>query len=235
MIPPWRYFMRLTALIFSSSAAPSCVTYVRSRSLGDLTTEFSLGCGKTSGEILALVSTVGGQGDNADATTAPGGNSAPASSTDVAQSADGIGASPTSDPAQPTNNPSNNGSNKSNKLSAGEIAGIVVPVVAMIAAVVVGWWKRHQVVWCFTCGRHGDKHSQRPTRLNPMPPKLNGDYGPLNTQPDYVPPPYTVYNQPHPSPHPQNFQASNPSISTQQTFHTGRPAPHSGWTAYSGN
>lgn len=189
---------------------------------------------------MALISTVGGQGNNAEATSAPGGNSAPASSTNLAQSADGIGASSTSDSAQPTNNPShtdgadssNNSSNKGGKLSVGEIAGIAVPIVAIIVAVVVGWWKRHQVVWCFTCGWRGHKHSQRSTRLKSLPPKVHGDYGPVNTQPDHIPPPY---NQLRPSPYLQNLQASYPSISTQQSFHTGRPAPQNVFTVYGGN
>lgn len=246
----------LTTVIFSPSAAPSCVTYARSRSVGDLSTQISLGCGTASGTILVLVSPVNGQGDNAKATSAPGGKSAPISSTDVAQSVDVTGFSPTSGATQTTNDPSNTGganpsknnnnSNNSSKLSVGEIAGIVIPIVAIIIAVVIGWWKRHQVVWCCTCGRHGDKHSQRPTRidggepssygnrLRPIPPNQYGDYRPVNNGPS----PYTsnqsfpAHNQFQPSFPPQ---ASNPSISTQQTFPNGRQAPQPTWRVYYGN
>ncbi|MCJ1426088.1 hypothetical protein MMC29_003990 [Sticta canariensis] len=244
-----------SSILKCSSAAPSCVTYARSRSVGDLSTQISLGCGKTGGTILALDSTVNGQGNNAEATSAPGGNSAPISSTDVAQSVDVTGFSPTSDATQNTDDPSNTGganpsknnnNNNSSKLSVGEIAGIVIPIVAIIMAVVIGWWKRHQVVWCCTCGRHGHRHSQRPTRidggepssygnsLRPIPPSQYGDYRPVNN----VPSPFTsnqslpVYNQFQPSPHPQ---ASNPSISIQQTVPNGRQAPQPTWKVYAGN
>ena len=243
----------LTTMMLSSSAAPSCVTYLRSRSVGDLMTEISLGCGKAGGTILALVSTVNGQGDNAEATSAPGGNSAPISSTDVAQSVDVTGFSPTSDATQITDAPSNTGgaspsknNNNGSKLSVGEIAGIVSPIVGIIIAVVIGWWRRHQVVWCCTCGRHGHKHSQRPTHidgdeppsygnnLGPIPSNQYGGYRPVNNDPS----PYTsnqsfpVYNQFQPAPHPQAF---NPSIPTQQTFPNGGQGPQPTWKVYAGN
>ena len=229
----------LTTVFFSSSAAPSCVTYARSRSVGDLKTEISLGCGTTGGTILALVSPVNGQGNTAGATSAPGGKSAPVSSTDVAQSVDVTGISSTPDAAKNTNDPSNtSGANSSNnnssKLSVGEIAGIVVPVVALIVSVVIGWWKRHQVIWCCTCGRHGHKHSQRPTRidggepssygnnLRPIPPNQYGDYRPVNN-------PYSsTHSFPVHNPFPQG---SHPGVSAQQTFQP----PQSTWRVYAGN
>ena len=232
--------------VFSSSAAPSCVTYMRTRSVGDFTVEYSLGCGKVSGPIWVLVSTAGAQGDNAAATSARGGNSAPASSIDAGQSTDVFGSSVSSGSAQPTNNPSNTNSgssssdnsnsdnNKSNKLSVAELIGIIVPVVAMILAVVVGWWKRHQVLWCCTCGWRGHQHSEidghEPSgnRLRPMPPTHNGGYGPVNTQPDY--PPYHSSQNIH-----IYTQASNPSIPTPQMFHNGRPGPTPAFRGYGGN
>lgn len=200
-----------TSILKCSSADPSCIKYARSKSVGDFTTEFSLGCGKSSETILALITPVSGQGgDNAAATSSPGGS-----------------AQATNSPSNADGGNSNNSSNKSNKLSVGEIAGIVSPIVGVIVAVVIGWWKRHQVVWCFTCGARGHKNSRIDgggNRLKPIPPKYNGDYRPVNPQPEFGPTPYhsnqsfPVYNQPYP----QSYQASNPNISTQ-------------WRVYNGN
>ncbi|MCJ1462747.1 hypothetical protein MMC07_001350 [Pseudocyphellaria aurata] len=210
-----------TSILKCSSAAPYCFYYARSRSVGDMSTELSLACGKASETVLALISTTGGHGSEAAATSAPGGISAQPSNTDVIQSTDRIGATQTSDSVQPTNNPSNTGganpSNKGSKLSVGEIAGIVIPIVAIIVAVVIGWWKRHQVVWCCTCGMRGDRHSKRSTRLKPIPPKPQGVYEFVNNQPEYPSPPvYTAYYQ-NPGLHPPNFQ---------------RPAPPPTWNSF---
>ena len=43
----------------SPSASPSCFSYAMSRSLGDISTEYSLACGKSSGKVLALMTTSG--------------------------------------------------------------------------------------------------------------------------------------------------------------------------------
>ena len=50
----------------------------------------------------------------------------------------------------------------SSGLSAGEKGGIVVACLAIAAAIVVGWWKKHQVLWLVTCGRRGYKNSVKP-------------------------------------------------------------------------
>ena len=79
-------------------------------------------------------------------------------------------------------------SSRGNGLSRGEIAEIVIPIVGILAAVGLAWWKRHQVVWCVTCGRHGHKHTIRTprrissvpygTQLLTMPPRRDPDHPP---------------------------------------------------------
>lgn len=56
-------------------------------------------------------------------------------------------------------------------LSIGDKAGIVVPLVALAVAclaivvgMIVGWWKKHQVLWLVTCGRRGCKKTVKPQR-----------------------------------------------------------------------
>lgn len=50
----------------------------------------------------------------------------------------------------------------SSGLSAGEKGGIVVACVAIAVAIVVGWWKKHQVLWLVTFGRRGYKKTVKP-------------------------------------------------------------------------
>lgn len=61
----------------------------------------------------------------------------------------------------------------SSPLSTGEKAGIAVACVAMAVAIVVGWWKKHQVLWFITCGRRGYKKSKKPQRAQAGHPLTN--------------------------------------------------------------
>ena len=61
----------------------------------------------------------------------------------------------------------------SSGLSTGEKAGIAVACVAMTVAIVVGWWKKHQVLWFITCGRRGYKKSKKPQRAQAGHPLTN--------------------------------------------------------------
>lgn len=242
----------------SSSDAPACVTYARSRSVGDISTQISLGCGQTSGTILALISTTA-PGKGSKPTSAAGGNDFSIPTAGVTQSADGSSSSQTPGFSSDSNsNPSNGNTSSSSrsgsKLSAGEIAAIVIPIVAIIVAFLVGWWKRHQVVWCITCGLHGEKHSQRPMRVegphpyaNPIPLPSYGDSRPLKPRLD-LPPTYRSQQSFHPNPSmqqgfetsrpipsaQQSFQTSHPSLSTRPTFHEAPRPPPQGWVIYDG-
>jgi hypothetical protein len=53
-----------------------------------------------------------------------------------------------------------------NGLSRGAIGGLVVASVAVVVALIVGWWKRHQAAWFFTCGACGDRHTVRHQSAN---------------------------------------------------------------------
>ena len=45
--------------------------------------------------------------------------------------------------------------------SPGAKAGVAVSCIAIVVGVVVGWWKKHQVLWLITCGKRGHKRSDR--------------------------------------------------------------------------
>lgn len=236
--------------ISSSSNAPACVTYARSKSLGDFRTDISLGCGKTAGTILALISTTAGGGKESKPTSTAGSTTNSTPKAGVTQSADGP-ASSNASTGSTTTGSSNGSSNK--MLSTGEIAAIVIPIVAIIAAFIVGWWKRHQVTWLLTCGAFGYRHSNKPAReegprpyaapLAPMPAHAN--YGPIKVQSDtppiYTPQrPFLYQNQPQHAALPprnttstyQNSQASQPFLPGQPQNQL-RPTPQ-GWIAYDG-
>lgn len=144
-----------TSILSCSSAAPSCFSYARSLSLGAVSTYFSLACGQTSGTVLALQTFLGGNSPaagTAASSTAPG-QSSPFST------ASNVGSSPTE------SSPSS--------LSAGEKAGIIVTsvgvavtMVGVAVAIMVGWWKPHQVLWLVTCGRRGCKRSVKPQQAH---------------------------------------------------------------------
>lgn len=96
-----------------------------------------------------------GKGNDDEASLTSGGISG--QSTVASQSTDILTDPTPSDRSNPVPN-----SSKDKALSPGVIAEIVGPIGAVLVAIVVGWWKRHQAVWCITCGRHGHQHSIRP-------------------------------------------------------------------------
>ncbi|MCJ1470020.1 hypothetical protein MMC07_008665, partial [Pseudocyphellaria aurata] len=102
-----------------------------------------------SSTLPASISTTG-HGSDAAATSAPGGISAQTSNIDVIQSTGRIGATQTSDSAQPTNNSSNTGganpSNKGSNLPVGQIVVIAIASVGIIAGAVTAWLKPRQVL-----------------------------------------------------------------------------------------
>ncbi|MCJ1348701.1 hypothetical protein MMC31_006934 [Peltigera leucophlebia] len=242
-----------TSILSCSSDAPACVTYARSKSLGDLRTDYSLGCGKSAGTILALISTTAGGGKASKPTSTAGGTTNSTPNAAVTQSADGASSSNAPGPSTGSTTTGSSKGSSNKKLSTGEIAAIVIPIVAIIAAFIIGWWKRHQVTWLLTCGAFGYKHSERPLReeghrpyatpLGPMPSHAN--YGPIKMQPD--PPPIYTAQRPFlhpnqsqhgalpprntPSPY-QNFQASQPFLPRQPQNQPGPAAQ--GWITYDG-
>ncbi len=95
------------------------------------------------------------------------GDSAPAQSIITSRSTDVLDTSPAPGSGRVTDSASGRASDadsqrfKDKGLSTEVIVSIVIPIVAMIAAIIVTWWKRHQVLWCLTCGVRGDKHSSK--------------------------------------------------------------------------
>lgn len=142
-----------TSILSCSSAAPSCFSYARSLSLGAESTYYSLACGQTSGTVLALQTSLGAKSPAAvtGASSTAFGQASPTSSA-------GSSSSLTSDTSPSSSPPSSSG------LSAGEWAGVGVACLAISVAIMVGWWKKHQVLWLVTCGRRGYKKSVKPPR-----------------------------------------------------------------------
>ena len=47
------------------------------------------------------------------------------------------------------------------KPTPAQIAGIAIGCFAIVAGIVVGWWKKHQVLYLITCGKRGSKRSDK--------------------------------------------------------------------------
>jgi hypothetical protein len=181
---------------FRFSPSPSCISYARFSSIGDFITQYSLACGTSGGVVPAryLPTTGTGIGNEGGANPTSGGNSAPTQSIDISQPTDFLGIFSSSGRGLGTGSSSSNpsdsrlgiGSSSSdspgsgaknlsgdNSLSPGAIAGMAIAIVAIITTVIVAWWKRHQVVWCITCTRHGSKHSTKPPKSKPYENQLS--------------------------------------------------------------
>jgi hypothetical protein len=182
-------------LLCSSSASPSCVTYARASDLFFSDVQYSYGCGTLGGFVAASFSPTAakapGKGNNDEANRVTAGISTPAQRSVASRSNDVLDTFPTPGPGRSMNSASgasDAGSQrfKDNGLSAGVIVSIVIPIVAMIAAIIVAWWKRHQAVWCLTCGRHGYKHSSSvPSREGHPVSQMGKDTIARNSPPPY--------------------------------------------------
>lgn len=165
----FRLGQRASTLIlatFSSEGSPSCATYVRTE--GGFMVKSSLSCGETGGVIQVYPNTTPEKGNGNQATRVPAGNSASNTWPSSTQSADGVDAlspSAVSSVDQTPINESQPKTKNSNELSRGEITAIVIPIVAMIVAVIVAWWKPHQVLRALTCGYYKRQVPVRPSEV----------------------------------------------------------------------
>ena len=156
-----------------------------------MTTWLSLTCASSAETILALATTTGGKKPAASQKSGKHRQIAVASAESLINILDIVAATPatailgtspgdsTTPSSSLTGNTNEIDSNGVNGLSKGEIGGIIVAAVTILVAIVVGWWKRHQVLWLFTCGLCGYRHSvwPQPVYSSPSEHQLNNHGG----------------------------------------------------------
>ena len=174
----------------SSESSPSCVTYIRSEVPGGFLIRTSMSCAESGGTIQVLPNTTPEKGNGNQATRVPGGNSAPNIWPSSSKSNDGVDAISSSAVGSVDQSPINESQSRtenSNELSKVEITGIVIPVVAMIVAVIVAWWRRDQVVWLLTCSCCRHRRLVRPSGVaeNQLGSKINSKENDQRPRPEF--------------------------------------------------